>query len=648
MRVVADLEADGLQPTKIHILIAKDIDTGEVYEFFDSDKDRALEFSRDVSLWVGHYFLGYDLGVLNRLWDLSIPFQCVRDTLVLSRLTDATRSSHSLESWGEELGQPKLHTDIKDWSVLTPEMAERCRGDVETNYLLFKKFEKYLSSPRWRDAVETEHFIAYHCGTLRSNGFAFDYDGAVALKAKIDGELNDIDRELVAAFPPRLVPVREVVPRGTKHGTIAKNSIPKALGPDLSGFYINAPFTFCRWEEFNPGSPKQIVTRLNEAGWRPTEPTKGHSGARKALQQLKRKRRKGSTDYEEITALEAKLVDYAVTGWQVCEENLKTLPETAPAATQRLVRRLLLSSRSGMLEQWLNAYNLETGRIHGSFNHIEPWTHRMSHARPNMGNIPKFDARQPDKTPYSDQMRALWRAGHDRYLVGVDAESIQLRIFGHYINDPGFIKALTSGSKEDGTDPHSLNQKALGPVCRSRDAAKTFIYAWLLGAGIAKVAAILGCSKEEAQISNDNFLEFYPGLRYLKEAVIPIDALRGYFEGFDGRYVKIWGEDVDQRQHFALAGYLQNGEAIIMKRAVQIWYPKLVKEGVPFWWVNFVHDEYQTETPRDMEVAKYVAQSQADAIRQVGDDLGLLCPMAGSVLSAHGKLAIGDNWLQTH
>jgi hypothetical protein len=143
-------------------------------------------------------------------------------------------------------------------------------------------------------------------------------------------------------------------------------------------------------------------------------------------------------------------------------------------------------------------------------------------------------------------------------------------------------------------------------------------------------------------------------LEYLKEEVIPYDAARGYFTGFDGRLVRIFGDDPGSRAHFTLAGYLQNGEAVIMKRAAQIWYPKLEKEKIPFWWVNFVHDEFQTETPDNLEVACYVAETQADAIRQVGVDLGLNCPMAGSVLSDHGTLingrkwAIGDNWLVTH
>ena len=272
----------------------------------------------------------------------------------------------------------------------------------------------------------------------------------------------------------------------------------------------------------------------------------------------------------------------------------------------------------------------------------------MSHDRPNMGNIPKFDEKQPEKTPYSDKMRRLWRAGEGRYLVGVDAEGIQLRILAHYINDERFTTSLISGRKEDGTDPHSLNRRALGRVCKSRDDAKTFIYAWLLGAGIEQVSFILGCNQAEARESNENFIKFYPGLQYLREEVIPRDASRGYFEGLDGRYVKIYGRDYDERKHYALAGYLQNGEAVVMKHAVGLWYPKLTAEKVPFWWVNFVHDEWQTETIRDMEVAEYVARTQADSIREVGVLLGVRCPLAGSILNSHGKIAIGDNWMETH
>jgi DNA polymerase-1 len=662
LKVICDIETESLNPNKIHLIVCLDTETEEIWRFRNvhdpsGDKTAFLAFASKVTSWVGHNFLGFDARALTRLCSLSFGPESIIDTLVLSRLIDSTRDKHSIESYGEEFGIQKQGTDITDWSVLTPEMEARCVSDVQINLRLYRKYKKYLLSPVWQEAIRTEHFIAGLCANdLHDNGFSFDIRGAILLKEQIDQELSILDDALRSAFPPKVHFIKEVHPKATKHGTLNRSDF-RWLGPepDLSVYDVGCPFSRIEYRDFNPASPTQIVERLNEAGWRPTEKTKGHREAEKGLRQLARKRKKTPSDRETIRELEEKLQQYQKTGWSVSEENLSTLPDTAPKAAQSLVRRLLLGSRSSTLNSWIQVYDTNTGRIHGSFNGIGAWTQRMSHDRPNMGNIPAFNERQPEKTPYSDRMRSLWQAGRDRYLVGVDAESIQLRIFAHYLNDEEFTKSLIEGDKKFGTDPHSVNQRALGSVCRSRDAAKTFIYAWLLGAGVQKIGQVLDCTTEEARNAVENFILRYAGLRYLKEKVIPYDAERGYFQGFDGRYVRIWGDDVSSRSHFALAGYLQNGEAVIMKRAVQIWYPRLKSEGVPFWMVNFVHDEWQTETIRDVEVAKYVGNVQAEAIRTVGDNLGLLCPFAGSVFSEHGtdfgdglKYAIGDNWYCTH
>src|SRR5690606_29196219 len=150
-----------------------------------------------------------------------------------------------------------------------------------------------------------------------------------------------------------------------------------------------------------------------------------------------------------------------------------------------------------------------------------------------------------------------------------------MRIFAHLVEDEELINALIRGRKEDKTDIHSLHQRKLGEACRSRDDAKTFIYAWLLGAGIAKVAEILQCDSTTARRSVDNFISSYPKLKDLKRTQIPADARRGYFIGLDGRKV------ICDSEHLMLAGYLQNGEAIIMKGACIEWQNELRRQGIP-------------------------------------------------------------------
>ena len=619
MFVVCDIETERLDnPQVIHIIVCKETETGKVHVFRQPQQDPKpfLNFASKVTCWIGHNFIGFDRVHLQRLTGVSIDPASVIDTLIISRLINySIPGGHSLEAWGDRLGSPKIK--FNDFSKLTPEMETYCIQDVETNYKLFLRFKPYCYSNQWTAALRLEHDIAYVCQDMQANGFHFNIEAAKALHKDILRKLETLDNELLSAFPPKASLVREITPRATKHGTLHRQDFRWLTDGDLTPYSVDSPFSLIEWVPFNPGSPKQIVERLNEAGWKPHEKTKGHILAE----------REGNVE---------RLAYYATYGWKVSEANLTTLPQDAPEASRKLVQRLLLDSRRSTLEEWFKAFSEASGRIHGTFNHIGAWTHRMSHAGPNMANIPAHPSL------YADEMRAMWDVPKDKLLVGVDAEGIQLRVLAHYMNDKKFTQSLIEGKKEEGTDPHTLNMKALGHVCKSREDAKTFIYAFLLGAGTAKVAQILGCTNREAKAAVAQFIERNPGLKRLKEEVIPRDAERGYFEGLDGRLVMC------DSAHHMLAGYLQNGECVIMKRANILWRQRLREEGIPFMQVNFVHDEWQTEVDRDMALAKRVAEIQADSIRQVGLDLNLNCPMAGSFINTHKELAIGANWSLTH
>jgi len=266
----------------------------------------------------------------------------------------------------------------------------------------------------------------------------------------------------------------------------------------------------------------------------------------------------------------------------------------------------------------------------------------MSHNNPNLGNIAteksikyKTENLYNLAVHYGGEMRKLWTAPEGLWLVGCDADQIQLRVLAHYLNDEKFIQALLDGKKEDGTDLHTLNQLALAPHCKTRDQAKTFIYAFLLGAGVAKVAQILNCSSRDARDAVQRFISYYPGLRELKENRIPQDAKRGYFQGFDGRLI------ICDSEHHMLAGYLQAGEAIVTKHACLMWRQKARQEGIKFTQVNFVHDEYQTYCLGSKEDANRLGEIQAESIFLAGESLKLNCPMKGNY-------RIGRNWYETH
>lgn len=752
MELVVDVEADGFDPSQIWCVVCQDVQSG-VVNVFRYARDSA-ELLRSATRVVGHNLFGYDLAVLERLAGIRIDPDRVVDTLVVSRLVDFSRpGGHSLAAWGAALGIPKLYAKESQefFSKWSPELEARCVSDVSINTGVYLRLKPYIDSPRWSKAIAIESYVARVCRELHSNGFAFDKTKALDILDRLTISLSSLDVEIRDSFRSRFKLIREITPRITKHGTIARNSIPKSLGPDLTVYHPGCPFSLVESEEFNPGSPQQVVQRLNEAGWRPTEKTKGH---REAL--------------KDRTTPPEKLAQYAEFGWALSDENLSTLPDTAPRGARKLAERRIIASRVSKLNEWLAAvrpvydtgeatgalfsqeathtaetnendvtgqssglqridssgsfngsglagvpesvsmgadrldgfspdnqsnkisgckndncsetqrqnllsytkafsvterfgdrnHSCQSGhterrighwRVHGEFFGIGAWTGRVSHSKPNMANVP---TRKPKDTPeiaaLNDELRTLWIAGPGRLLVGVDADQIQLRVLAHYLQDERFTNALVNGRKEDGTDVHSLNVGVIGPACRGRRDAKTFIYAWVLGAGDSRVADILGTDRRAAKDVDRRFVEYYPGLKTLREHTIARDAARGCFQGLDGRFVKCFGKDESEQRHYMLGGYLQNGEKLIMAYAMQMWEDRLRKEKIPYLLVDWVHDEWQLEVPEDEELARYVSLLVSNSIAAAGELLGTLCPMKGSVLGGHDRLAIGKNWLETH
>lgn len=338
--------------------------------------------------------------------------------------------------------------------------------------------------------------------------------------------------------------------------------------------------------------------------------------------------------------VEDKREHYERYGWTVDEENLKTLPEKAPEGAKNLAKWLTLEGRRKSLTEWLEACREEDSRIHGKFWGIGAWTGRMAHTNPNQANIaspfhgePK-SAVEEVKQKYDNILRGLWQATPGHTLVGTDADAAQLRVLTHYMKSNTWLEAIEKGDKKVGTDVHSMNMKALGSVCRDRDTAKTFIYAWLLGAAIPKLASILSCSVAEAKEANENFLDSFPELKRLKQFKIPNDATKGFFIGLDGRKVPCNSE------HKMLAGYLQNGEAVVMKYWTREWRRMAKAEGLWFKQVNFVHDEVQVEVKSE-EDADFLVELQTKAIDLVSKDLNLFCPF-------RIESKRGITWSQTH
>jgi DNA polymerase I-like protein with 3'-5' exonuclease and polymerase domains len=331
-------------------------------------------------------------------------------------------------------------------------------------------------------------------------------------------------------------------------------------------------------EDFNPGSRKQIAERLIEKGWKPSKFTE-----------------KGSVIVDETTL-----------------EGLD-FPEA-----KAIAEYLMLQKRIAQIDSWIEAIQAD-GRVHGKVITNGAVTGRMTHHSPNMAQVPNSSA------IYGLECRDLWTVEKGCKLVGIDASGLELRMLAHYMNDDEYTNEVVSG------DIHTANQNAAG--LETRNQAKTFIYAFLYGAGPAKIGSVVGGTSKEGQKLITNFLRNTPKLQRLRERVSEAFTARGVLLGLDGRKLLVRSE------HSALNTLLQGAGAIAMKQALVLLHKDLTNRKIPFKLVANVHDEWQIEVPE--KYAEQVGKSGVTAITKAGVEFKMNCPLTG-------EYKIGDTWKQTH
>ena len=646
-----DIETNAIEhPDKCWIVGGKMADTGEVHTFLNIHEDpvarkAATEWHHSLDKMVFHNGIQYDLPLLNKWLDKPLDPRKVIDTLIVSRTVDydiltpiGGKGPHSLKSWGIRLGVHK--GDYDNFSELNDEMLEYWRGDLDTTEALFNHFSTVVFDPEWAKSMRTEHDLQIELVRTKYHGFHFDKELAQSLLDSVLGEKEELEQLFQEDFPPRLLPVNTIKYRekqdGTPYSSVVKAKEKYAVtnreGDDLVCF---------DFVHFNPGASRDRVDVLWDAGWQPFEKTKTHMNFNRLSvgDPYGKKVPKMSQEFYDD-----KKKDLERYGYTVSEDNLSTLPDTAPRGAKALAQWLTLEGRRSSLVEWINQV-CDDNRIHGTINNIGAWTGRCAHNNPNTANIaspfhgePK-NAVEVIKAKYDHQLRMCWNVPKGSYLVGCDADGIQLRVLADYMwrhfDADMYAKAIMEGKKENETDIHNMNKKALGVPHATRDMAKTFIYGWLLGAGVAKTASIMGVGVREAAAAMKRFEQSIDGLAPLKRRMVPYIADKGYFTGYDGRKVKVPSE------HKTLAGILQSGESVLMKHTLLNFHAKARAEGINFKMTAFVHDEYQVEVIGTREEAEHLGKLIATTMTETGESLGFRIPTPGSY-------DIGANWYETH
>ena len=543
MRAIVDIETDSLDATKVHCIVAKDVDSGKVYPFPPDMVHGFRDWSRGVKQFIMHNGLSFDAPVCNRLLGTDIKPSQIVDTLVLSQLFNPIREGHSLKAWGDRLGFPK--GDVETFEVYTPDMLEYCKQDVNITHKLFQILQSEGKGFS-RSSIRLEHNVRVIIDQQEKNGFAMDMRKAMGLYNKLKDEANGLEKWAVTTFDPTVVELK----------------------------------TKTKYIPFNIGSRQQIASRLIELGWKP----------------------KQHTDKGNIIINEAVL-------------DKIDMPEA-----KKFSRFFLLQKRIAQIKSWIEACDDRDGRVHGRVMTLKTITGRMSHHSPNMAQIPAV------RSPYGKECRDCWTVDnpYTHSIVGTDASGLELRCLAHLMNDTTFTDILLTG------DIHTHNMQMAGLT--DRDQAKTFIYAFMYGAGASKIGQIVGAGAKEGQILINKFLNSMPALKRVRDSVTKA-ASKKLIRGIDGRLLHI------RSPHSALNTLIQGAGAIVCK----LWLINMIKRinrtGVDAKLVASIHDEYQFEV-LNKDINKF-GQITKDAMKDTEKQLQMKCPL-------DSEWKVGKTWAETH
>ena len=431
------------------------------------------------------------------------------------------------------------------------------------------------------DYVKLEMRLAQLMAQQEASGFRFDVDAAERVRNELQQESDELAAKITNTF--RYVPGKVFTPKRVNRS---------------KGYHPGAPMTHLI--DFNPTSRQHI-------SW--------------ALQHFRNARFLKVTDTGKPKVDEATLSEMRDTALSQGNQLLHD-------ECEMFIRLLTLQKWLGQLSEgtnsWFNTIE-EDGCIHHSCT-LATQTGRNAHRGPNLGQVVS--------APWA---RELFVPHPGMVMVGADLEGLELRCLGHYLSpwdDGNFADVVLNG------DIHQQNADRVG--C-TRKEVKTITYAFIYGAGDAKLGHSLSPELSDAQKKSlggelrRKFLAAIPGLEPLIDAVKMKVRSAGRIRGLDGRPIFCKAE------HASLNYLLQSAGAILSKRWVVIGQDLIDEAGltydIDYTRCAYVHDEVQLSVvPQEVDRVKQLLENAAPL---AGQYYNFRVPITASADS-------GINWASTH
>jgi DNA polymerase I-like protein with 3'-5' exonuclease and polymerase domains len=608
LRLVFDVEANGLldAATKGHCIVAIDLDSDQVDEFGPNQIEAGLARLSEAQYLVGHNIVGYDLPLLRKLYGWSPVLDCiVVDTLIAGRLIFPHLLD--LDQQAQATGDPSLgkltgRHSLEAWG------ARLGMPKIGTDIEIFSEWTPKLQQRCVGDVRTTTALWRFlqPDGQPQAALFLEHRVAAICDRMAADGVSFNIARaeHLCAQWATRRTQLEAQL----------QQQFPQVK---------------------NWNSRKQIIDLLMSRGWVPEQHTE-----------------KGNPKLDE----------------EALETVAAIWPELANLSEFFALGILIAKIANG--EKSCCKYVAADERIHTAPIHIGTPHSRAQYASPNLGGIPN-----PKKgARFGNECRTLFAAREGWAMIACDQNNLQDRGLAHYLAkfDGGAYAKLFI----NGVDTHWLTASNLDLIAKGterdkartthtalREGSKKFRYAFLYGAGAARIGRIILdiCRTVQAIDPNsdlrtkffgtaehpnkaaleqvgkrvlDRFMAATPGLAPLRKMLEQQAAMQQWVLGLDGRHVPT-GE-----KYKALNRIVTASEAVICKWWLVSVYNELCArfrygpDGdayITLW----LHDELVVSCRQ--EIAEQVAEILVRHAKLAGEHYGLKVPL-------DAECKVGCNW----
>ena len=280
-------------------------------------------------------------------------------------------------------------------------------------------------------------------------------------------------------------------------------------------------------------------------------------------------------------------------------ESLQSIENQHSIVKELLAYRFYSKLKSTYLDSLPELINVNSNRVHTSYNQTGTSTGRLSSSNPNLQNI-------PIKTDEGKQIRESFSSPkNDSVIISADYSQIELRLLAHFSGDPTMLKSYKNNEDIHLNTASEIFEVPINKITsQQRSLAKTINFGIIYGIGPKRLSLQIDSDIKTAKEYIEKYFSRYSRVKNYFEDTISFTRENGYIETILNR--KRYLKDINSKnfilrsanERAAINTPIQGSAADVIKLAmININQDKELKNYAKL--VIQVHDELVFECKKD-------------------------------------------------